>query len=92
MEPTREKFEQNDIITWIQVHNFLPIALVIVSITAFIYIMQGRIDLLKQEVDYRKYEIDRITQQMGILDSRINSMNVKGVSTISPTLKGGVNK
>lgn len=92
-----------DTITWLQVHNLLPILGVLISGITIFNLLSNRVSLAEQKLGYLESQVNTCQQNVSGVRDQINENNlsikelqsrqeVKGVSTIKkvtpiPTLK-----
>lgn len=92
MSKMRDKYESGDVITWLQVHNLLPIIGVIVSALAVWQSLDKKVDLQNRDISTVESSMKNCQERLGIMESSINALNitvaeiqargsVKGVST-----------
>lgn len=87
----KEKFQQADPITWLQIHNLLPIILIIISALTGWYFYQNKVDRLEQGLLYQQAAISQQAAKIDALQSnredqalKIKELEVK----LLPTVKG----
>jgi hypothetical protein len=91
---SKTNYESNDALTWLQVHNFLPIITGVIAIVAAFNLLQNRVELQNQKIDYLAGKADQCLIRQGDLESKLNNqaldikelqtgrtVSVKGVST-----------
>lgn len=91
----RENYEKADPITWVQIHNLLPIVIALVSVVAAYYIQSGQIEINKRDLERHEIILNELLkgqEQQNLILERINTKlgiaNVHGISTSSALLKG----
>lgn len=94
----REKYQEKDPITLLQVHNLIPYIGIIVSALGVYYTLKADVQLQGQRLSYLEASVNSCQVRIGTLESRVQqdellikelqtSKNVKGVSTSSGTIK-----
>lgn len=90
---TKQKFQDGDAITWLQVHNLLPIIVGIVSVVTAFSILQTKVELNKQATDDLKVGVQSCTTredtsgqalhnlELKVADLEARQQSVKGIST-----------
>ena len=93
MSEVREDFEKADPLTWMQIHNLLPIIVILVGMgitwgifTSRLDFNDKRYDMLENKYDLMKTEQDSQGRLLIRISERLGVSNILGVSTNSANL------
>ena len=79
----REKYQQGDAITWLQVHNLLPVLGAIVAALSVYYVLQNKVELQNQQLGYLGNNVSSCLDRLASFETRINaqSLDIKELQT-----------
>lgn len=94
---SREKFQQGDPITWLQVHNLLPLVGIIVAAIGVFNLLQTKVETQSQRIEYLDSAVNSCLTRTDSLEERLTNQSldikelqtkgeVKGVSTVKPRI------
>lgn len=90
MSEMKKKYQAGDPITWLQVHNLLPIIGIIIAAIGVFNVLSNKVDLTEQRLGFVESKVDACLAIQSDLEGRLNaqgigigSSKVKGVSTPS---------
>ena len=92
---TKEKYKQGDPITWLQVHNLLPIFMAIVSAIAVYNALSTKVSILEQKLSFQESSVSACRSSLAEVETKLNSQSldikelqtkgsVKGITTTKP--------
>lgn len=87
---TREQFQQGDAITWLQVHNLLPIVVGIISVVTAFGLVQSKVELNSQSIQYLQTGLSSCTTRIDQLEKNQTDSNLKirDLEGSRPAVKG----
>ena len=95
MSKIQENYQAGDSITWLQVHNLVPIISMIVAALTVFYVLQSKVELQNQRLTFFEGRINECFTDVQTVSGRLNKIeldikeiqtkgSVKGISTIQP--------
>jgi hypothetical protein len=90
MTKIRENYESGDAITWIQVHNLLPILMIIISAVIGWQVLQKQVDLQSKDITNLRIDLERIEGEINtnIADDSRQAIDIATLLAKFPAVKG----
>ena len=90
MTELRRKYEDTDAITWLQVHNLLPVIAGIIAIASVFYLLQNKVELLNQREAFLESRLEAQQVSINDIQTKVNSqsLDIKALQVEGGSVKG----